>query len=80
MNDEVPEPWIESVIQRAADRGEFDDLPLSGQPMPILDEDYSPGWWVRRLVERERAAARLSSDSQEIGRESSHGDSSMGLH
>ncbi len=79
MSEEVPEPWIESVIQRAADRGEFDDLPLAGRPIPDLGEVYSAGWWVRKWLERERASDGFSSGSQEIGGDSSYAAPTMEL-
>lgn len=48
--------WVELQVERAMERGEFDDLPGYGKPIPDLGESHDPDWWVRRLVERERLA------------------------
>ncbi|MCO7273337.1 DnaJ family domain-containing protein [Cellulosimicrobium cellulans] len=40
-------------IRKAIERGEFDDLPGSGKPLPIPDR-YDPDWWLKNLVKRER--------------------------
>ena len=46
--------WVELQVQRAMERGEFDDLPGYGKPIPDLGEDHDPDWWVKKLVEREQ--------------------------
>ncbi|PJJ53422.1 uncharacterized protein DUF1992 [Mumia flava] len=51
--------YVDRQIRAAMDRGEFDDLPLAGKPIPGIDDDRSPDWWVRRLVERERITGVL---------------------
>lgn len=55
MNADIPEPWIETLLRRAAERGDFDGLPLSGMPIEDLDRPYEPEWWARRFIEREGA-------------------------
>ncbi len=40
-------------IREAMDRGEFDDLPGKGLPIPDLEEGYDPDWWAKKWVERE---------------------------
>ncbi len=40
-------------VRKAIERGEFDDLPGSGKPLPIPDR-YDPDWWLKNLVKRER--------------------------
>lgn len=47
-------PLVERRIRDAMARGEFDDLPGAGKPIPDVDVEYDPGWWVRKWVERER--------------------------
>ena len=54
------ESWIERRIREAAERGEFDDLPGSGEPLAVLDEPYEPNWWVKRWIEREGLGADLA--------------------
>ncbi len=42
-------------IRQATGRGEFDDLPGSGQPLELSDH-YDPDWWFKSLVKREKLA------------------------
>lgn len=53
--------WIEHRLAELADEGRFDDLPGSGLPISDLVEQYSPGWWAARWVQRD--AARRDSES-----------------
>ncbi len=46
---------IEKQILAAMQRGEFDDLPGKGKPLPDLDVQRSPGWFAEQLVRRERS-------------------------
>jgi hypothetical protein len=47
------ETWVERQIREAQERGEFDDLPGAGQPLPGLTGHYDELWWVKRVAERE---------------------------
>jgi hypothetical protein len=47
------ESWIDRQIRLAQERGEFDDLPGSGQPLPGAGDHYDPEWWLKDLVRRE---------------------------
>lgn len=45
----------EVAIQQAMRRGDFDDLPGAGKPLPGLgDVRHDPDWWMRRKIEREQ--------------------------
>ncbi len=55
----VYESLAERRIREAMDRGEFDEQPGTGRPIPDLDVWYESGWWVRRWVERHRHLDRL---------------------
>lgn len=46
------ESIVERQIREAQERGEFDNLPGSGKPLPDLRTD-DPDWWVKRLIQRE---------------------------
>jgi hypothetical protein len=46
--------WVELQIQRAMERGDFDDLPGYGKPIEDLGDRHDPDWWVKKLVEREQ--------------------------
>jgi len=52
------ESTINRQIREAAERGEFDGLPGSGEPIADLDSDYDPAWWAKRFVRREQARDR----------------------
>ena len=48
------EAYVETAIQQAIRRGDFDDLPGAGKPIPGLGESHDPDWWIRRKIEREQ--------------------------
>ncbi|HYI50030.1 MAG TPA: DUF1992 domain-containing protein [Microbacterium sp.] len=45
---------VEVSIEQAIRRGDFDNLPGSGKPIPGLGASTDPDWWIRRKIERER--------------------------
>jgi hypothetical protein len=45
---------VEKQIREAMERGEFDNLPGAGKPLPNLDPNDDGMWWVRQLAQRER--------------------------
>ena len=47
------ESSIEKQIREAQDRGEFDDLPGLGKPIPGLDRPHDELWWLKGLLQRE---------------------------
>ncbi len=47
------ETWVDRQIRQAAERGEFDNLPGAGKPLPGLDKPYDELWWVKDYVRRE---------------------------
>jgi len=46
--------WVEHQIRAAMARGDFDDLPGAGKPIPGLDGTHDPDWWIKSLIQRER--------------------------
>lgn len=46
--------YVEQSIRQAQRRGDFDDLPGAGKPLPGLERPHDPDWWAKQLVERER--------------------------
>lgn len=54
---EVPhETWVERQIREAAERGEFDNLPGAGKPIPDLDRPRDDLWWIKQKMRREKLA------------------------
>lgn len=53
--------WVDLQVKQAMARGEFDNLPGAGKPIPGLDgkQPHDPDWWVKRLVEREQITGVL---------------------
>jgi hypothetical protein len=47
------ESWVERQIREAAERGEFDNLPGAGKPIPDLDTPHDELWWVKQKLRRE---------------------------
>jgi hypothetical protein len=48
--------WVDQQIRIAMARGDFDDLPGTGKPLPDLGQSHDPDWWIKKLVERENIA------------------------
>jgi hypothetical protein len=51
------EQWqgaIDQQIREAMVRGEFDDLPGTGQPLPGLDGRRDDDWWIKGKLKREQ--------------------------
>jgi hypothetical protein len=46
--------WVERQIREAMERGEFDNLPGAGKPIPDLDKPHDELWWVKRKLRREQ--------------------------
>ncbi|MBD5784579.1 DUF1992 domain-containing protein [Cellulosimicrobium terreum] len=46
--------YVDTVIDQAIRRGEFDDLPLAGKPIPGLTGTHDPDWWLKGVIEREQ--------------------------
>ena len=48
------ESWVEEQIREAQARGEFDNLPGAGKPLPGIDDPPDELWWVKQLLKREQ--------------------------
>jgi hypothetical protein len=47
------ETWVERQIREAAERGEFDNLPGAGKPIPGAGSGDDELWWVKDFLRRE---------------------------
>ena len=65
--------WYESLIDRqireAQERGEFDDLPGAGKPLPGYGEGYDEDWWLKKLVHREQIGSAVLPTSLALRKE-----------
>jgi hypothetical protein len=52
------EAWIDKQIREAQERGDFDDLPGLGRPLPGGGH-YDEEWWLKSLAARENLSAAL---------------------
>jgi hypothetical protein len=48
------ESWVERKIRESMERGEFDNLPGSGEPIPELARPYDELWWLRKKLREEK--------------------------
>ncbi|MFD1713183.1 DUF1992 domain-containing protein [Amnibacterium flavum] len=53
-NAEQRAAYVETAIQQAMRRGDFDNLPGKGKPLPELGATHDPDWWIRRKIQTER--------------------------
>ncbi len=51
--------WVDVVVDQAIARGEFDNLPLAGKPIPGIGAQHDPDWWLKALIEREQISGVL---------------------
>lgn len=52
------ESFVDRQIREAMERGEFEDLPGAGKPIPGSGQAHDPNWWVRSFLESERSDDR----------------------
>lgn len=45
--------WVDRLIAEAAERGEFENLPGAGKPLPGLDRPLDEDWWVKQKIAEE---------------------------
>jgi hypothetical protein len=55
------ESWVERQVREAIERGEFDNLPGAGRPLPGINGREDENWWVKGLLEREQLPMPLPS-------------------
>ncbi|MFD2794061.1 DUF1992 domain-containing protein [Promicromonospora vindobonensis] len=71
MSVEERSRFVDTVVDQAMRRGEFDNLPLQGKPIPGLSGTHDPDWWLKGLIERENItgvlpSAQLRKDDAEL--------------
>ena len=53
------ESAFEAQIRQAQERGDFDNLPGAGKPLPGVGEQYDENWWLKQWIERENLTGVL---------------------
>jgi hypothetical protein len=53
------ESHIDRQIREAQERGEFDNLPGAGKPLPGFGQGYDEDWWLKEFVRRENITGVL---------------------
>ncbi|GAA3413567.1 DnaJ family domain-containing protein [Streptosporangium vulgare] len=53
------ETWIDRQIREATERGEFDDLPGAGKPLPGEGKPHDEMWWIKQKMLEENLAFPL---------------------
>jgi Domain of unknown function (DUF1992) len=65
--------WYESSIDRqlreARDRGEFDNLPGTGKPLPDAGQEYDEDWWIKDWLRREGGTSGVLPPTLQLRRE-----------
>jgi Domain of unknown function (DUF1992) len=51
--------FADELVRQAMARGDFDDLPLTGKPIPGLTGRHDPDWWLKAFIEREQITGVL---------------------
>jgi hypothetical protein len=60
------ESVADRLIREAIERGDFDDLPGAGKPIPGAGRPHDPNWWVKSFVDRERSDGRRRAEYERI--------------
>lgn len=53
------EAAVEAEIRSAQERGEFDNLPGAGKPIPGRNLPYDESWWIKSFMQREKLPSDL---------------------
>jgi hypothetical protein len=53
------ESWIDRQIREAIERGEFDNLPGAGKPLPGINGREDENWWIKQKLRDEDLSPAL---------------------
>lgn len=53
------ESWVDRQIRAAQERGDFDNLPGAGKPIPGRGQPDDELWWVKSFIRREKLSMAL---------------------
>jgi DnaJ-like protein len=60
---------IDRQLREAQERGEFDNLPGTGKPLPDAGREYQEDWWIRAWLGREGEGASMLPPTLQLRRE-----------
>ena len=60
---------LDRRLREAQERGEFDNLPGAGKPLPDAGREYQDDWWIAAWVRREGAGASVLPPTLQLRRE-----------
>jgi hypothetical protein len=60
---------IDRRLREAQERGEFDNLPGLGKPLPDAGRDYREDWWITAWLRREGEGASMLPATLQLRRE-----------
>ncbi len=64
------ESHVDRLIREAMERGEFDDLPGTGRPIPGTGTNDDELWWIRRWLKRNLRGDQPETDDPDASRSS----------
>jgi hypothetical protein len=63
------ESSVDRQLREAQERGEFDNLPGMGKPLPDAGREYDEDWWVKDWLRREGEASAVLPPTLQLRRE-----------
>jgi DnaJ-like protein len=60
---------IDRQLREALERGEFDNLPGTGKPLPDAGREYEEDWWIKAWLRREGAVSGALPATLQVRRE-----------
>jgi hypothetical protein len=60
---------VDRQIREAQERGEFDNLPGAGKPLPDAGRDYQEDWWITAWLRREGETSGMLPATLQLRRE-----------
>jgi Domain of unknown function (DUF1992) len=60
---------IDRQLREAQERGEFDNLPGTGKPLPDAGREYQEDWWITAWLRREGEGASMLPPTLQLRRE-----------
>lgn len=66
VKGESQESLVDRIVREAMEKGDFDDLPGQGKPLPGAGTVDDDGWWIRDWVKRNVKPGVSTSDEGSV--------------